>query len=485
MNAKKIILIAVPLALLLVAGLFLYLRQTWTTSCEAPFIQTIKETSLTLQNDPDNQDARINRAHAFYTLGWYHQALPDYTKAIDLGATDGTLFLNRARCIDPSKNSQQAIQDAERAIEILPEDPACYLRLGDIYRIQKEYKNALPVYQLGLELDPKHAGLHTSLARLYTGLKNVAAAERSFNTAVECESFDAYPHYRRGIFLAGQQKHQQAIDDFTRFIEAAPTCLTRRLQAHAYTRRHTAAVESGISGYSKNPIKAILLNLKLQNIRQEITEASHGKSSISIPVLFGYIFLLLGLMASFFLVIGISVVAKKKPLLLSSRWFFGIIALAFSFQIMNSIHQLLTMDSGGLSFALWITLIMYILLLGFLWIQMKGYILIGIFDDSFREALHFSLNQNNLPFEEKLSKVILTEENTELQVAIQSWIGAGQIKQRKPTSPLLMKKVIGGIDDYYSENSIKLNYTTPIFYIIFGLLLLIFAIAISLVLLLL
>lgn len=103
---------------------------------------------------------------------------------------------------------------------------------------------------------------------------------------------------------------------------------------------------------------------------------------------------------------------------------------------------------------------------------MKGYMAIGISDDSFRQALHFSLTKNNLPFEEQLSTITLTSIDANLQVAIQSWVGTGQIKFKKSGDPKILSEIVTGINQYYSENDIKPNNITAVFYIVTGILML-------------
>ncbi len=188
-----------------------------------------------------------------------------------------------------------------------------------------------------------------------------------------------------------------------------------------------------------------------------------------------YFPLLFALMSTFFLFIGLKVVTQKRPLLISSRFFFGFMVVAFSPQFINTARMLGNVECGSLSLILWINPIMFVCLLAFFWIQMKGYMLIGIHDESFRDALHYSLNKNSMPFEERLSIVALTEENANIQVAIQSWIGVGQLKLKKSKKRALLKTVVDGINDYYSSNSIKPNNITSIFYIIMGMFMLICA----------
>ena len=116
---------------------------------------------------------------------------------------------------------------------------------------------------------------------------------------------------------------------------------------------------------------------------------------------------------------------------------------------------------------------MFSVLIAFFWIQMKGYVAIGISDDSFRDALHFSLNKNEIKFEEQLSTIKLSELDAQIQVAIQSWVGTGQLKLKKSKDSQLMAKVVSGINDYYLANSIKPNNITSIFYIFIGVFMLI------------
>jgi len=106
---------------------------------------------------------------------------------------------------------------------------------------------------------------------------------------------------------------------------------------------------------------------------------------------------------------------------------------------------------------------------------MKGFMAIGISDDSFRNALHYSLNQNQIQFEEQLSLIKLTGLNAELQVAVQSWVGTGQLKLKKSKDKYLLAKLVSSINDYYISNAITPNNTTSIFYIVMGLFMSVFS----------
>ncbi len=65
--------------------------------------------------------------------------------------------------------------------------------------------------------------------------------------------------------------------------------------------------------------------------------------------------------------------------------------------------------------------------------------------------------------------------NNELQVAIQSWIGSGQIKLKKSEKSDVLPKIIAAMDEYYTIKNVNTNNFTSIFYILIGALMLIFS----------
>ena len=106
---------------------------------------------------------------------------------------------------------------------------------------------------------------------------------------------------------------------------------------------------------------------------------------------------------------------------------------------------------------------------------MKGYIAIGISDDSFRNSLHYAQRKNSIEFEEQLSLIKLKDIKTDLQVSVQSWMGTGQFKLKNSKDSHLLAKLIPGIIEFFLANTIKPNNTISIFYVVLGLLMLILA----------
>ena len=183
----------------------------------------------------------------------------------------------------------------------------------------------------------------------------------------------------------------------------------------------------------------------------------------------------MALMGAFLLFIGARVIASKRPIFMPSRFFFAFMVLAFSPQFVNAVNMSTNDLPGNMGLFQYLGPLMFVCLLVYFWLQMKGYMAIGVSDDSFRDALHFSLNKNNLPFEEQLSVIKLTSINATLQIAIQSWIGAGQIKLKRSKDTKILPAIILGINQYYVENNIRPNNITSVLYVVMGIFLLVSA----------
>ncbi|MBR9792960.1 MAG: hypothetical protein GYB58_14535 [Gammaproteobacteria bacterium] len=179
-------------------------------------------------------------------------------------------------------------------------------------------------------------------------------------------------------------------------------------------------------------------------------------------------------MAIFFLFIGIKVIVSNKPLLIPSKIFIVLVLFTLLPKAIFILEYHLSspVDLGVIAY---ISPLITIVLLVFCWIQLKGYIAIGISDDSFRDSLHYALRKNSIEFEEQLSLIKLKDVKADLQVSVQSWMGTGQFKLKNSKNSHLLAKLIPGINDFFLANEIKPNNTVSVFYVVLGLLMLILA----------
>ena len=89
----------------------------------------------------------------------YLEALNCYTKAIELDPNDPILYSNRSAMFYNLNKFDNAILDAEMAIQLRPQYAKAYLRKGNALEAQYKYKEALDAYELGLKQDHEHSQL--------------------------------------------------------------------------------------------------------------------------------------------------------------------------------------------------------------------------------------------------------------------------------------------------------------------------------------
>ncbi len=176
-----------------------------------------------------------------------------------------------------------------------------------------------------------------------------------------------------------------------------------------------------------------------------------------IPIIFG-------IMAVFFLVIGLRGIITKRPFLLSNRWLLSMMFIIFIPVILPAF----TFPSSIPFIIKWLNPVIFTVVLVMMCFVLKGYCAFGVTDTSFRDALLTSLQKLNLPYEETLSSIRLTSIEADLQVSIQSWVGSGVIKIKQRDHRSQLTEIITAMNEHFRGASMPMNLTTCIFYLIMG-----------------
>lgn len=186
------------------------------------------------------------------------------------------------------------------------------------------------------------------------------------------------------------------------------------------------------------------------------------------------------IVTAWFLSIGLRGLIAKRPVIFPARHNFWLMVLAIAPSLIFPGRFLL--DKQMASFSM-LTLLLPFLLWGvflvMMWKAMRGYVVIGMTEDSLRESIHYALNKLHLPFEETLSKLRLTTLNADLNVAIQSWMGTAQLRIKGSQQDETLKKIADAMNESFALPSTRMNLTTNIFYIITGVILIVSAIFLS------
>jgi hypothetical protein len=187
--------------------------------------------------------------------------------------------------------------------------------------------------------------------------------------------------------------------------------------------------------------------------------------------------LLFGVMALFFLAVGLRGLVFRKPFVISSRWFLVLILFGFTPLILHALlFSGLGHGSSRLALVRWLAPAMLLVVAVFGYLTLKGYTAFGVTDVSFREALVASLRRLNLPYEVTLSTVRLRTIGADLQVAVQPWIGTGQLKMKQREFNQALSDIVRAMNEHYqSGTASKVNFTCCIFYALLGALMAVFA----------
>ena len=116
----------------------------------------------------------------------------------------------------------------------------------------------------------------------------------------------------------------------------------------------------------------------------------------------------------------------------------------------------------GLVFILFVVLVVYMRRI------LNGYQLIGINGDTFQECLSHSLDNLNIEYEEKLNKIIITNNDLIILCSMQSWVGQAQVQFKGNKDKEFINSLINEIKGYIRTNEITFVKMPGFFYAIMG-----------------
>jgi hypothetical protein len=192
--------------------------------------------------------------------------------------------------------------------------------------------------------------------------------------------------------------------------------------------------------------------------------------------------LTLGLTSLAFIAIGLYALIRRRPFIIHSRWMLVLVLIVFSPQILMPLSMFFSEPryrTGWLDAASLISVCAMVVAVAYIALQMRGYIVFGTTQESFREALLSALASLNLKVEETMSSVKLPSIPPELQTPVHGWLGTGQVRLRNGGRPRLLEDIGTGMTAYFDSGNAKTNMTTAIAYLILGVLMVGMVIAMS------
>ena len=201
-----------------------------------------------------------NRAAFYERTNNYELALADYTIVIALDKENPKSYDARAKCYIVMKENTAALKDLDKAVDLDPKSPQCYINRGNFYRAyyqkddlalkdyaiainistdtyqttralnnralifqdQKKYDLALEEYNKAIDISPKEPKPYSNRASIYIQQGKFDDALKDYSKAIELDPTNAERYDARSLFYYSKQDLEKALDDNSKSIELDP-----------------------------------------------------------------------------------------------------------------------------------------------------------------------------------------------------------------------------------------------------------------------
>ncbi len=185
------------------------------------------------------------------------------------------------------------------------------------------------------------------------------------------------------------------------------------------------------------------------------------------PVTFGFV-------ALTFVALGLYALTRRRPFMIDARWMLVLLAIAWAPQLIMQLSWILGENrhrGDGMDIMSWLSLLATFVFFGYMALQIRGYMVFGTTQESFREALLAALSTLGLGHEETLSSIRLPSVPAELQIAVYGWVGTGQVRLRHGGRSGLLAEIAVAMNAYFNTAKVKTNMVTAVAYLVLGVLL--------------
>ncbi|MCP4704325.1 MAG: tetratricopeptide repeat protein [candidate division Zixibacteria bacterium] len=195
--------------------------------------------SEAIWEDPEYAPLYIQRGIIFGMQTKFKQAIPDFTKGIELDPKMPEAYYSRGLAYSKTKDDDNALKDYNKTIELNPGYASAYYNRGLISFRKANYDIAFDDFTKTVELNPNYAKAYYNLGAIYdlraiaafnkkdsTSMdirnKNLELEIENYNKAIGIDSKYIDAIYNRGLAYLKTSVHDKAEKDFLRTIFLDP-----------------------------------------------------------------------------------------------------------------------------------------------------------------------------------------------------------------------------------------------------------------------
>lgn len=150
-------------------------------------------------------------------------AIKEADKAIELNPNDAKAYHNRGCAYNGLRQYEKSIEDFNKAIELNPNFPDTYIFRGLSYSGLEQYERAIQDYNKVIELNPNDKTAYSSRGDAYFGLKQYERAIRDYDKTIELSDSNVdylnIVYYNQGKAYYQLKQYKRAIQDFSKVIK--------------------------------------------------------------------------------------------------------------------------------------------------------------------------------------------------------------------------------------------------------------------------
>ena len=182
--------------------------------------------SLTIQTTYASGLGDANACYGAVQRGEYDEAIQACTKAIDSGDLTKELltasYNNRGQAWLGKNQTENAIEDFSKAIDINPSYATSYYNRGNCWFKKEQYGKAVSDYTRTVELDPEDAEAYGNRGLARFNLNSLDLAISDYSRSIELDPESALNFYNRSVAYERKGLLDKAVADILSFIHYAP-----------------------------------------------------------------------------------------------------------------------------------------------------------------------------------------------------------------------------------------------------------------------
>ena len=149
------------------------------------FDDVIEGCKQLLKANPKNNAALNNMGYAFLLQKKYHEAIAQFTKAIDFEPYSEYPYNNRGYCKLQLDDLENAFADLHSSFEMNPDNSYSWRNLGAYYLRINEFEKALKYFEEAEKIDPKTELINFYLGQAHLKTGNTDKSKQYFDKSVE------------------------------------------------------------------------------------------------------------------------------------------------------------------------------------------------------------------------------------------------------------------------------------------------------------